>query len=140
MKTLIFLTADYANITNDNKLNIMGIFDRIWSRNFPAKHPSFHLIIRLGRELGEEIDKDWKFEIKVINEDATWEHSLAPPRKFKFPEEKTPGLLPHFNIIFGIKDMVFQEPGIYQFIVLVDDKHQGSVNLDLVELESPPSE
>jgi hypothetical protein len=53
MKQLLFLAADYANITGDGKLNVMGIFNDIYSFNFPARHSSMHLVARLGAELSE---------------------------------------------------------------------------------------
>ena len=134
MRTLIFLTADYANITQDKKLNVMGIFNQIWSKSFPAKHSTFHLIIKLCLELGEEPNREREIEIKLINEDATWERPLGPPRNFKFPEERIPGFTPEFNLILGVRDMVFPEPGIYQFVVLVDGEQKGMCTLGLVKI------
>ena len=68
MKTLVFLTADFANLTGDNKLNIMGVFNQIFAQKFPARHPQFHLVIKLGLELGEE-PKDRKLTIYLVGED-----------------------------------------------------------------------
>ncbi len=31
MRTTLFLAADYANITREGKLNVMGIFDDIYA-------------------------------------------------------------------------------------------------------------
>jgi hypothetical protein len=39
MKVDLFLTADYANITGDGKLNVMGIFREINAFNFLAGIP-----------------------------------------------------------------------------------------------------
>jgi len=53
MKLTLFLAADYANITREGKLNVMGIFNDIYARTFPARHSSMHLVAKLGAELGE---------------------------------------------------------------------------------------
>jgi len=53
MRPLLFLTADYANVTSDGKLNVMGIFKEINAYNFPARHASMHLVAKLAAELGE---------------------------------------------------------------------------------------
>ena len=50
MKLLLLMAADYANITGDGKLNVIGIFNDINAFNFPARHPSMHLVARLGAE------------------------------------------------------------------------------------------
>ena len=54
MYTSLFLCADYANLTGDGKLNIMGIFSTIFATQFPARHPSMHIIAKLIGGLGEE--------------------------------------------------------------------------------------
>ena len=53
MKLTLLLAANYANITREGKLNAMGIFDDIFAKSFPARHPSMHLVVKLGAELGE---------------------------------------------------------------------------------------
>jgi len=35
----LLLVADYANVTDNGKLNVMGIFQRLHAREFPARHP-----------------------------------------------------------------------------------------------------
>ncbi len=44
MKLLLILAADYANITGDGKLNVMGIFRDINAYIFPTR---LHLCILL---------------------------------------------------------------------------------------------
>jgi hypothetical protein len=55
MKPLLFLAADYASVTGDGKLNVMGIFNDINAFNFPARHSSMHLIAKLGPELAVKL-------------------------------------------------------------------------------------
>ncbi len=39
MKLILLLAADYANITRDGKLNVIGIFNRISARVFRSDTP-----------------------------------------------------------------------------------------------------
>lgn len=43
MNVEIAALADYANIAQGDKLNISGIFNAIWVKDFPAIHPSMVL-------------------------------------------------------------------------------------------------
>ena len=38
------LVADYANVAEGGKLNVLGIFTTIFTASFPAVHPSMQLI------------------------------------------------------------------------------------------------
>ena len=47
MNVRLAVLADYANVTGDGKLNILGIFDRINLLQIPAVHPQMHLVLRI---------------------------------------------------------------------------------------------
>jgi hypothetical protein len=47
MELLTILAADYANIAQGGKLNVMGIFRNINALKFPAKHSSMTLVVKL---------------------------------------------------------------------------------------------
>ena len=47
MQVKLAVVADYANVSSEGKLNILGIFDRINVSDLPAAHPQMHLILRL---------------------------------------------------------------------------------------------
>lgn len=38
IEVTIGLVADYANVTREGKLNIVGTFDKIYAQNVPAQH------------------------------------------------------------------------------------------------------
>jgi len=60
-KLSYFLTADYANREQTGKLNVLGVFNRIFSHKFPAKHHRLYVVIRMHAELGEfDTDHDLK--------------------------------------------------------------------------------
>jgi hypothetical protein len=69
MRLLLLLAADYANVTGDGKLNVMGIFNEIKASAFPARHPSMHLIVKLGADLGEYGERRDLF-VKLLDADG----------------------------------------------------------------------
>jgi hypothetical protein len=133
MKELLFLAADYANITGDGKLNVMGIFNDIYSFNFPARHSSMHLVVRLGAELGE-YGQTRSFTVKLLDEDGNQVMDVSG--QFQIPKGER-GRKPEVNIILELKDVVFPKPGTYQFVILVDKDHKGELSLYVNQIEAP---
>ena len=133
MKPLLFLAADYANITGDGKLNVMGIFNDIFSYSFPARHSSMHLVGKLGAELGE-YGQVRDFTIKLLDEDGNQIMDMSG--QFEIPRGEK-GRKPEVNLIFELKDVVFPKPGIYQFVLLVEKDHKSELSLYVNQIETP---
>ncbi|MBL7162601.1 MAG: hypothetical protein ISS57_08335 [Anaerolineales bacterium] len=133
MKLLLLLAADYANVTGDGKLNVMGIFREINAYNFPARHPSMHLVIKLGAELGE-YGQTRDLVVKLLDADGGEIMSLSSPANIPMGDR---GRRPEVNAILELKDIVFPKPGPYQFVVLVDKYHKGELSIYANKLETP---
>ena len=137
MKLLLFLTADYANITREGKLNVMGIFSDVYSSQFPARHPSMHIVAKLGAELGE-YGQTRDFIVKLLDEDGNQIFDLSG--QFQIPKGER-GRKPEVNVILELKDIVFLKPGIYQFAFLVEKDHKGELSLYVNKVDaSKPAE
>jgi hypothetical protein len=125
MRLVLFLTADYANVTDDGKLNVMGIFSEINAVAFPARHPSMHLVISLAPDLGEFGETR---NLVVLLQDADGNKMLDFGGPVTFPKAQG-GKKPQVNAILQLKDVVFPGPGGYQFVVLVDKDYKGDHTL-----------
>ena len=53
MDVTLAVLADHANVSDQGKLNILGIFDRILASNFPAVHPQLHPVLRFSASPAE---------------------------------------------------------------------------------------
>ncbi len=135
MKLLAFLAADYANIEQSGKLNVMGIFNDINAAQFPAKRPSMHIVVKLGAELGET-NATRHVTIKLIDEDG---YELVNLSRDIELGSRVAGRMPEFNFIVGLNDIVFPRPGRYEFVVLVDNDSKGEIPIYLNEV-SPSAE
>ena len=118
MELLTILAADYANIAEGGKLNVMGIFRNIYAAKFPAKHASMHLVIKLGAELGEH---GVSRKLTVILEDEDGKEKLKLSNDVTAPNLPD-GQRPEINAIFQFQGIVFEKPGMYQFVVIVDEE------------------
>jgi len=120
----VLLAADYANVTGDHKLNVMGIFNVINARAFPARHPQIHLVAKLSAGPAE-YGKTRKIMVKFLNEDATqelvnWSGDIIVPTGVG-------GRKVEINQILQLRDLIFQSAGTYQFSILVDDDEKGTL-------------
>jgi len=125
MKLVLLLAADYANITGDGKLNVMGIFNEINAFNFPARHPSMHLVVKLAAELGE-YGETRNLSVRLLDADGNQIMNLSGP--VEIPPGGG-GRKPEVNAILELKDIIFPEPGPYEFVVLVDKDHKGDLTI-----------
>lgn len=136
MELLTILAADYANITQNGKLNVMGIFRNIYAHEFPAKLLSMTLVIKLGTGLGE-FDEERRLNIKFLDADGKELKRIETPIKIPKPSG---GQRPEVNAIIQINEIVFPQPGRYQFSVFVDKDEKGSLPIDVILIEQKTSE
>jgi hypothetical protein len=120
MEVLVLLAADYANLERSGKLNVMGIFNDINSATFPIRRPLMHLIFKLGTELGE-FNQSRTVTVKLLDEDGG--ELLSIPQNIEIPKSGG-GRRPELNFIMELRDIVFQKPGRYDFVILVDNDHK----------------
>jgi len=133
MKLDLILVADCANTTSDGKLNILGAFREIYAPNFPARHSSMHLVVKLVAELGEYGAKR-DLTVKLLDPDGNEMINLSGP--IETPKGGK-GVKPEVNAILEFKDIIFNKPGPYQFVVLVDKDYKGDLAVYVNEIELP---
>lgn len=133
MKLELFLAADYANITGDGKLNVMGIFRMINAITFPARHSSMHLVIKLVPELGE-YGVSRELFLKLLDPYGNEIVGLSGP--IDVPKGGG-GITPEVNVILELKDVIFPQPGPYQFVVLVERDQKGVLPILVNQINLP---
>lgn len=133
MEKLILLVADYANVDQGGKLNVLGAFGRIYAHNFPAAHQSMHLVVKLGADFG---DFGQQKGLNVRFRDADGKILLALPTiPFLIDPKNMP--IPEANFIIQVHNLILPAPGQYDFEVLVDDEEIGILPI-AVEQVPPP--
>lgn len=126
--------ADAANVSQEGKLNILGVFDTIWARNFPFRHAAMVFVLRVRADFTEE--GSHRLEIRLMDADGKQLFKAEGP--FQVPSG-LPGrpIKPH--VVMGLSGISFPQPGDYSFEVMVDDEPLRSVPLYVVEaLPAPP--
>jgi hypothetical protein len=109
--------ADEANVSQEGKLNLMGIFDRIAAAEFPVVHPKMVFAFRVEAEFGDS-GRAFPVHVSMEDEDGTAlfqaeGEMMAPP--------VPPGEFSTANQIFAMVGVQFPRPGLYRFVVRIGD-------------------
>lgn len=123
--------CDFAQTSQEGKLSIIGIFDRIFANNVPARHSRFFIVSILK---GESSSKA-KVNLNI----------KTPTGKFLLPTanlEITFGPNGKANFISDVSNIELPEIGEYQVVLLQDKTEVSSIPFFItkVNVETPVKE
>jgi len=109
--------ADEANVSQEGKLNVLGIFDRIAAAAFPTVHPRMVFAFRVQAEFADS-GRPFTVRVRLVDEDGgvLFEASgdmVAP--------EVQPGEFSTANQVFTLVGVQFPRAGTFKFVVNLGD-------------------
>jgi hypothetical protein len=113
MKILMAFLADEANISQDGKLNVLGVFDRISAATFPVMHPRMVFAFRVFMDAG---DSGRGFPVRVRLVDDGGESLFEANGEIGAPVIGA-GDFATANQLFGLVGLQFGREGVYRFVV-----------------------
>jgi hypothetical protein len=117
--------ADYANITREGKLNILGIFDVINAPAFPFALPIFYVVVSYEFS-ASELKTAKNTEIVLCDEDG--KELVRMPQQLHIERPDSKGNILTTNQIAGIVGFPFREPGNFVFDILVNGDLKKSIS------------
>ena len=124
------LMADHANVTQDGKLNAVGVLDRLFAPRFPAVHRQLFLVTCIETQPQDD-NMLREIRVELIDPDAK---SIARVQgSIQLGAGKQ-----IINQMHVFADLKFDVPGSYEFHVFCDGDEMSTLSLDLVEL--PPGQ
>jgi len=133
MEVKFAVLADYASISKEGKLNVLGIFDIINPPVLPFPLPQFYVVV--SYEAGAaEYDSTKNVEIVLSDEDGT--RLLSLPQELRINRPQRPGTMATSNQIAAIAGFRFKKTGTHQFAILVNGETKKTIPL----LVNPPKE
>lgn len=125
MKLLYTLLCDYAFLSIDRKVNIIGVFETINARKFPVTHPKFVIVGSVAPS-----KKNFKMSLNIVEkESGTSILGDIHERDVNLPA----GHDQNFNFIVEVINTNFTEPGLYVVEIKIDGKVIGEIPLRLTE-------
>lgn len=116
--------ADAANLSQEGKLNILGVFDAVQVAGLPTIHPRTHFVVRLKANSGDTGNHKLTFRWLSPFEEELWsstgEMSVAPPQNQLFELD-----LP----IIAVVDLPLNVTGQYTMQVTLDGAPTASARL-----------
>jgi hypothetical protein len=125
------LLSDFANATQEGKLNVMGIFDRLYALTFPAVHRQLFLITSIETEPEDE-GQTRDIQIQMINADGIVLTELRGQINFGIGKQV-------FNQIHVFQDLRFEIAGSYQFNIFFESRMVKTLDLELQLLPPTPT-
>lgn len=124
MRILASAVCDHAAASPDGKLDIRGVFHDLYAAGFPARQAQMTLVLALEWDRSDFGRYTFRVDIRGPDGKTTLTvegHSEVTPR----PSDRPP---PRTRLVMPLEDVVFPEPGRYDFRVSVKGRTlQGPV-------------
>jgi len=135
VEVTLALLADYANVTKDGKLNLMGVFTIINAPALPWVHPQMQLVLQF--EVGPaDWDTEKGIEIQLLGTDGNQLSAIKGNVKVTRPQLARPLQI---NSIMSINNLKFSNEGDYVFLVRLDGEIKREIPLRVNYVPAPPA-
>jgi hypothetical protein len=125
--------ADYAGVSKDNRLNILGIFEDINARAFPVTLPHIYAVVSSEADPTEH-GKKLPIRVALLDEDEASEvlalEGLAEVGQPRDSFERVT-----VNQVVALNFVRFEHPGSYRFSFAVEDEEIASIPLQVNRIE-----
>jgi len=137
MDVTLAVLADYANISKEGKLNILGVFSEINPPVLPWNLPQMYVVVSMEAE-PSEAGIDMPFSILLWDGDG--KEILNLEQKLPIPAPGRPGTRTTINNIIGLAGIPFNNAGEYAFYIRVAGQQKRQIAFRVNEpAERPPA-
>lgn len=126
MKITLAVLADYANVTREGKLNVMGMFNRLTCRSVPVRHHQMTLVIRMEAHAAE-IGRTHRLEVQCMDEDGG--KVLTVEGEFTVNQRRRDEPTTTFDHLLTLNGVTFQKFGAHTFSIFVNEDLKSTVPL-----------
>jgi hypothetical protein len=130
------LLADEANISQEGKLNVLGVFDRVAAASYPTVHPKMVFVFRVQSEYADA-GRSFTVRLRLMDEDGK---VLFEAGGELVPPAVPPGEFASANQIFTLVGITLPRPGSYTFVLNVGDLPPHETPLTVLEAPWAPPE
>lgn len=117
MRIPMAFVADEANVSQEGKLNVLGIFDRLASSQFPVVHPRMVFVFRLEADYSDS-GRTFPVRVTLVDED---EDVLFEAGGDMTAPLVAPGDTATINQVLALVGVQIPDPGVHRFRVEVGE-------------------
>jgi hypothetical protein len=134
MEVSLAVLADYANVSREGKLNIMGIFDRIFARQLPGQFPPMQVVIRLEAHFAE-MGREHTIQIQLRDPDG---ETIFDINGSFTPVGGEAGETAPLNHIISLGNLPLKQAGGHSVVIWVDNDLKKEIPLKVVQAPAEP--
>ena len=131
MEVTLAVACDYANVSQDGKLNILGVFQEVNPGGFPAMVAQMFLVVSFEASVAE-FDTEKHVRIALLEADGSEVMAMEGPMLVQRPQR--PGSRAFINQVLGLQGLAFPRAGDYAFHIVVNGEEKRAVPLRVNEL------
>lgn len=122
LATELFVLCDYASISQEQKLSVIGVFDQFFTANIPSVWPRMFLVAVLKGDPGKEYSLSLKLE--------------TPTPSDAFPQKELEIKLGNngkANLITELVNFPLNETGVHAFQVMSGQEQVGNLEFNVTK-------
>jgi hypothetical protein len=135
MNVRLAVLADAANISSDNKLNILGVFGLVNAFAVPVQYPHMTVVLQLTASPGE---KGTSHVLRLVVVDDDGKPVIRPAEMQVTVPDNLPGPDVDFNVLTNIVGVQLNKFGEYRVDVLIDGQSKAQLRFRLQAVPPPP--
>lgn len=129
LKPLVAALADYASVSDDGKLNIMGIFHEVSAPGLPFALPQIYLVFSLEAE-PTEYGEERLIRVVLRHDNGDGSQVLGLQGPVRVPQPKRPGRVVT-NQLIGLSGVTLEHAGNHTFSIEVGEEEVANVRLSV---------
>jgi len=136
MDVTLAVLADYANISREGKLNILGVFTDVNPPFLPWNLPQMYVVVSVeagASEAGIEMP------FRILLWDGDGKEILNLEQKVPTPAPSRPGVRATINNIIALAGIPFNKPGEYAFYIHVAGEEKRRIAFRVNEPPGTPA-
>lgn len=129
--------CDYATISREGKLSVLGIFSNINTTSLPMIHPMLFVVFEIEMSAGE-LNRDIHAVVEAVDEDGKSIAKAEGSFRVALTGKPTPGERPRVPQVLPMPGLRFEKEGLFSWSIWLNKVHQTDIPFRVTRVQTPP--